>query len=44
LGVTGFYDLLVRSKFLADITDSLGVLLGFSVLFFAIAIWRFDYE
>jgi ABC-2 type transport system permease protein len=42
--VTGFYDLLVRSKSLADITDSLGALLGFSVLFFAIAIWRFDYE
>jgi ABC-2 type transport system permease protein len=42
--VTGFYDLLVRGKSLTDITDSLGALLGFSVLFFAIAIWRFDYD
>jgi ABC-2 type transport system permease protein len=42
--VTGFYDLLVRGQTLADITDSLLVLMGFSLLFVAIAIWRFDYE
>jgi ABC-2 type transport system permease protein len=42
--VTGFYDLLVRGQTLADITDSLLALMGFSLLFVAIAIWRFDYE
>ncbi|HSG17197.1 MAG TPA: ABC transporter permease [Anaerolineae bacterium] len=42
--VTGFYDLLVRGQGLSDITDSLLALLGFSVLFMAIALWRFDFD
>jgi ABC-2 type transport system permease protein len=42
--VTGFYDLLVRGQGLNDITDSLLALLGFSVLFMAIALWRFDFD
>jgi ABC-type Na+ efflux pump permease subunit len=42
--VTGFYDLLVRGQGLSDITDSLLALLGFSVLFMAIAVWRFDFD
>jgi ABC-2 type transport system permease protein len=42
--VTGFYDLLVRGQGLSDVTDSLLALLGFSVLFMAIALWRFDFD
>jgi ABC-2 type transport system permease protein len=42
--VTGFYDLLVRGLGLAEITDSLLALLGFSIVFFLIAIWRFDFD
>lgn len=42
--VTGFYDLLVRGQGLGDVTDSLLALLGFSVLFMAIALWRFDFD
>jgi ABC-2 type transport system permease protein len=42
--VTGFYDLLVRGQPLAEITDSLLALLVFSVLFFGLAIWRFEYD
>lgn len=42
--VTGFYDLLVRGKQMAEVADSIGALLGFSVIFFAIAIWRFDFD
>jgi ABC-2 type transport system permease protein len=42
--VTGFYDLLVRGQSLGDITDSLLALLGFSILFMVIALWRFDFD
>ncbi|MFN2189208.1 MAG: ABC transporter permease [Candidatus Promineifilaceae bacterium] len=42
--VTGFYDLLVRGLNFFDVVDSLLALLGFSVAFLAIAIWRFDFE
>ncbi|MFN2126007.1 MAG: ABC transporter permease, partial [Candidatus Promineifilaceae bacterium] len=42
--VTGFYDLLVRGQGLSEITDSLVALLGFSVLFMAVALWRFDFD
>ena len=42
--VTGFYDLLVRGQALSDITDSLLALLGFSLLFMVIALWRFDFD
>lgn len=39
-----FYDLLVRGQGLADISQALLALLGFTVLFFAIGLWRFDFE
>jgi ABC-2 type transport system permease protein len=42
--VTGFYDLLTRGQGLGAILDSIGVLLGFSALFFVIGAWRFEFE
>jgi len=39
-----FDDLLIRGLGPADIALDLGVLLGFSLLFFAIGLWRFDFE
>jgi ABC-2 type transport system permease protein len=42
--VKGFYNLLVLSGGLADIALPLAVLLGFSVLFFGIGAWRFEYQ
>jgi ABC-2 type transport system permease protein len=42
--VTGFYDLLTRGQGLGAIVDSIGVLLLFSAVFFAIGAWRFEFE
>jgi ABC-2 type transport system permease protein len=42
--VTGFYDLLTRGQGLAAITDSIVVLLGYSVGFLVIGAWRFEFE
>jgi ABC-2 type transport system permease protein len=42
--VTGFYDLLTRGQGLTSILDSLAVLLAFSVAFFVIGAWRFEFE
>ena len=42
--VIGFNDLLIRSKGLADIALNLAVLLGFSLVFFVVGLWRFDYD
>jgi ABC-2 type transport system permease protein len=39
-----YYDLLVRGRVLADILPRMGVLAGFTVLFFAIGLWRFEFE
>jgi len=39
-----FDDLLIRGLGPADIALDLGVLLGFSLLFFVIGLWRFDFE
>lgn len=39
-----FYDLLVRGRDLVDISGALLALLGFTALFFAIGVWRFDFE
>jgi len=39
-----FDDLLIRGLGLGDIALDLAVLLGFSLLFFAIGLWRFDFE
>ena len=41
---TAFYDVLVRGQGLAGISDGLLALLGFSALFFAIGVWRFEYR
>ena len=37
-------NLLIRNVGLAGVTTDLAVLLGFAVLFFVIAIWRFDFD
>jgi ABC-2 type transport system permease protein len=37
-------DLLIRGLGMADVALDVGVLLGFSLLFFAIGLWRFDFE
>jgi ABC-2 type transport system permease protein len=37
-------DLMVRGGNLADVTVEMAVLLGFTVLFFAIGVWRFKFE
>lgn len=42
--VKGFYNLLVLSGGLADITLPLLMLLGFSALFFGVGLWRFEYQ
>lgn len=39
-----FDDLLIRGLGLQDVALELGVLLGFTVLFLVIGIWRFDFE
>lgn len=40
---TAFLDLFIRGQGLADISSSILVLLGFTVVFFAIGLWRFDF-
>lgn len=42
--VKGFYTLLVLSGDLADVALPLLVLLGFSVLFFGVGLWRFEFN
>jgi len=37
-------NLMVREFGLADVTTEMGVLLGFTALFFAIGLWRFEFE
>jgi ABC-2 type transport system permease protein len=39
-----FLDLFVRGQGLADILPSILVLLGFTAVFFAVGLWRFDYR
>jgi ABC-2 type transport system permease protein len=39
-----FDDLLIRGLGLQDVALELAVLLGFSILFFVIGLWRFDFE
>ena len=41
---TAYLDLLIRGKTLADITNSIYPLAGFTIGFFAIGIWRFDFD
>jgi ABC-2 type transport system permease protein len=42
--VTGFYDLLTRGKGLADVLDSVAVLLAFAGVFFLVGAWRFEFD
>jgi hypothetical protein len=37
-------DLLIRGLGMSNVALDLGVLLGFSLLFFVIGLWRFDFE
>jgi ABC-2 type transport system permease protein len=39
-----FNDLMVRGAGLAGVTVEIAVLLGFTVLFFAVGLWRFDFD
>jgi len=39
-----FDDLLIRGLGIQDVALELAVLLGFSILFFVIGVWRFDFE
>ena len=39
-----FNDLLVRGLGLADVTTEMAALLVFTALFFAIGLWRFDFD
>ena len=39
-----FTDLMVRGLGLADVALEMAVLLGFTVLFFAIGLWRFEFR
>jgi ABC-2 type transport system permease protein len=40
----GLLDIVLRGAGLAAVLPSVGVLLGFAAVFFAIGIWRFRYE
>lgn len=42
--VQGFLDLIARGRGLADIGPTLLALLGFTVVFFTIGLWRFDFQ
>ena len=42
--ITAYQDLMVRGRGLADITTQLLALLVFSAIFFAIGVWRFDFD
>jgi hypothetical protein len=39
-----FLDLFARGQGLVDITTNLLVLLGFTVAFFIVGLWRFDFD
>lgn len=42
--VGAYKAILVQGGGLMDILPTLGILLGFSALFFAIGLWRFDFD
>ncbi len=42
--IRAYNDLLIRGLGLADVIVEIGVLLGFSALFFVIGLWRFEYD
>ena len=39
-----FNDLMIRGLGLADVTVEMGVLLGFTALFFVVGLWKFDFD
>jgi ABC-2 type transport system permease protein len=42
--LAGYHDVMIRGLGVSAVLDEAGVLLGFSVLFFLIALWRFRFE
>lgn len=42
--LTGYQNLMVRGQGLVQVLPQIGMLLVFAVVFFAIALWRFDFE
>lgn len=42
--IQAYHDLIVRGRVLADVTTELLVLLGFSLAFFVIGLWRFEFD
>ncbi|MGD9030969.1 MAG: ABC transporter permease [Anaerolineae bacterium] len=42
--IRAYNDLMIRGLGLADVTTEIAVLLGFTALFFAIGLWRFEYD
>jgi ABC-2 type transport system permease protein len=42
--ITAYQDLMVRGRGLADVTTELLALLVFSAIFFAIGVWRFEFD
>jgi len=42
--IRAYNDLMIRGLGLADVTIEIAVLLGFTALFLAIGLWRFDYD
>ena len=42
--LSGYHDVMIRGLGVSAVLDEAGVLLGFSVLFFLIALWRFRFE
>ena len=42
--INGFQDVMIRGYGLTDVLPELGVLLVFSLVFFAVGLWRFDFE
>jgi ABC-2 type transport system permease protein len=42
--IRAYNDLMIRGLGLADVTTESAVLLGFTALFFAIGLWRFEYD
>ena len=39
-----FENVMIRGLGLVDVLPQIGVLLGFTLLFLAIGVWRFDFE
>ena len=42
--LNGYQDLMVRGQGLAQVLPEIGALVAFSLVFFVIAVWRFDFE